>query len=117
MQTPVSSIACFLVAAVVGAVGQFLYKSGADQTDGTVTSYLLNVRLLGGVVCYVAVMVLFVVGFKLGGQMSVLYPLYASTFIWGALIALWAYGTPIRPINVAGMVLLVAGMYLMGKQS
>jgi hypothetical protein len=61
------------------------------------------------------VMVLFVAGFKQGGQMTVLYPLYASTFIWGALIALVAYGTPIRPINIAGMVLLIAGMYLMGK--
>ncbi len=117
MQTPVSSIVCFLVAAVVGAVGQYLYKSGADQTGAGMASYLLNLRLLGGVVCYIAVMVLFVVGFKLGGQMSVLYPLYASTFIWGAVIALLAYGTPIRPINVAGMILLVGGMYLMGKQS
>jgi hypothetical protein len=31
------------------------------------------------------------------------------------VIALLAYGTPIRPVNVAGMVLLVAGMYLMGR--
>lgn len=115
MQTPLNSILCFLVAALVGALGQYLYKSGADQTTAAVTSYL-NFRLLGGVACYIGVMVLFVVGFKLGGQMHVLYPLYASTFIWGALIALLAYGTPIRPINIAGMVLLIAGMYLMGKQ-
>lgn len=117
MQTPLSSILCFLIAALLGALGQYLYKSGADQTSGTIASYLLNIRLLGGVVCYFAVMVLFVAGFKKGGQMSVLYPLYASTFIWGALIALVAYQTPIRPINIAGMVLLIAGMVLMGIQS
>ena len=116
MQTPASSIVCFLLASVLGAVGQFLYKSGAAQAGATLTSYLLNVRLVGGVVCYIAVMVLFVAGFKLGGQLTVLYPLYASTFIWAALIALVAYGTPIRPINAAGMILLVAGMYFMGKQ-
>ena len=46
---------------------------------------------------------------------SVLYPLYASTFIWGAVVALLAYGTPIRPVNVAGMALIVGGMFLMGK--
>ena len=44
-----------------------------------------------------------------------LYPLYASTFIWAAVIGLCAYGVPIKPINIAGMVLLVGGMYLMGK--
>jgi hypothetical protein len=65
------------------------------------------------VICYVAVMVLFVAAFKRGGELSVLYPIYASTFIWGAILARWAYDVPIKPINVFGMVCLVA--YFMGK--
>jgi multidrug transporter EmrE-like cation transporter len=105
----------FLIAALAGALGQFFYKSGAEQTTSAWLSYVLNWRLFLGVVCYVAVMVLFVAAFKRGGALSVLYPLYASTFIWAALIGLWAYSTPIKVINVAGMILLVAGMYLMGK--
>ncbi len=113
--TPPVSIAFFAIAALAGAVGQFLYKSGADATDGTLGSYLVNLRLVGGVLCYVAVMVLFVAAFKKGGALTVLYPVYASTFIWAALIGLYAYGTPIRPINIAGMALLVTGMFLMGK--
>ncbi|HOE97297.1 MAG TPA: hypothetical protein PLS90_15490 [Candidatus Sumerlaeota bacterium] len=115
MPTPVISIVLFLVAALLGAVGQYLYKSGADAVTGGWSGYVLNLRLLAGVVCYVAVMVLFVAAFRKGGSLAVLYPLYASTFIWGALIALWAYGTPIRGVNVAGMALLVGGMYLMGR--
>jgi multidrug transporter EmrE-like cation transporter len=113
--TPVSSMLMFLVAALVGALGQFLYKSGAEQTTRAWLSYVLNWRLLVGVLCYIGVMVLFIAAFKKGGSLSVLYPLYASTFIWAAVIGLYAYGVPIKPINVAGMVLLVAGMYLMGK--
>lgn len=115
MTTPASSILLFLLASLCGAVGQFLYKSGADHATGGWTTYLANSRIVGGVVCYVAVMVLFVAAFKRGGSLSVLYPVYASTFIWAALIALLAYGTPIRPANVAGMLLLVGGMYLMGR--
>jgi len=105
----------FLAASLVGALGQYLYKSGAERAGGSPGSYLANPRLLGGVACYVAVMVLFVAAFRKGGSLTVLYPVYATTFIWAALIAMAAYGTPIRPVNVAGMVLLVAGMYLMGK--
>ncbi len=75
----------------------------------------LNARLLGGVVCYVAVMVLFVAAFKKGGALTALYPIYATTFIWAALIALWAYGAPIKPVNVGGMLLLIGGMYLMAR--
>jgi multidrug transporter EmrE-like cation transporter len=115
MPTPVASILMFTAAALVGAVGQFLYKSGADSATGGLWSYLANVRLLAGVVCYVAVMVLFVAAFKRGGSLTVLYPIYASTFIWAAVIARLAYQTPIQPLNVVGMLLLVAGMWLMGR--
>ncbi|MEQ1505908.1 MAG: hypothetical protein ABMB14_26975 [Myxococcota bacterium] len=113
--TPLASIALFAVAALLGAVGQFLYKTGADAATGGVSSYLLNPRLLGGVACYVAVMVLFVRAFKRGGSLTVLYPVYASTFIWAALIAWWALGTPIKPIHVGGMALLIAGMWCLGR--
>jgi multidrug transporter EmrE-like cation transporter len=114
MSTPLGSIAMFLAASVFGAIGQFLYKSGADSAKGGLLSYVLNVRILVGVACYCAVMVLFVAAFKKGGSLAALYPVYATTFIWAALIALIAYGTPIRPVNIAGMGLLVGGMYCMG---
>jgi len=114
MRTPVLSIVMFVVAALLGAVGQFLYKSGAERTTGAWWSYLANPPLLGGITCYVLVMGLFVGAFKRGGAMSVLYPVYATTFIWAAVIAWLAFHEPIRPVNVAGMLLLVAGMCLMG---
>ena len=65
-------------------------------------------------VCYILVMVLFVAAFKRGGAMSVLYPVYASTFVWAIAIAWLAFNEPIRIPNLAGIVLLIAGMYLMG---
>lgn len=114
MTTPPTSIGLFVLAAMFGAVGQYLYKSGADTATGGLTSYL-NGRILLGVVCYVAVMVCFVAAFKRGGALSVLYPVYASTFIFAALIAYFAYGQPLKPIHFAGMAVLVFGMYLMGR--
>jgi hypothetical protein len=115
MKTPFISIVFFLLAAFFGALGQFLYKSGAERAAGGIMSYLANPRLLGGVACYFAVMVLFVAAFKRGGALTTLYPVYATTFIFAALIALWAYGTPIKPANIGGMVLLIAGMYFLGR--
>jgi multidrug transporter EmrE-like cation transporter len=106
----------FIIAAFLGALGQFFYKSGADETDSTFASYLINGRLLAGIVCYVAVMALFVAAFKRGGgALTVLYPIYASTFIFAAIIGWFAYGTPIRAPHFAGFALLIAGMYLLGR--
>jgi len=114
LKTPLESMGCFLLASLMGAIGQFLYKSGAARANDGVMSYLLNPRLLGGVACYIAVMVLFIAAFKRGGQLSVLYPLYATSFIFSAIGAAWIYGEPIRPVNMAGMGCLVLGMFLMG---
>lgn len=113
---PLASIVMFVCAALAGAIGSYLYKSGADEVDGTLVGYFTSLRLLAGVVCYVAVMLLFVAAYRRGGALTVLYPTYASTFIFGALIGRWAYGTPINLYNAAGMLLLIAGMYLMGRQ-
>jgi multidrug transporter EmrE-like cation transporter len=115
MTTPLESILYFIGASLLGAIGQFLYKSGSDAAQGGPLSYLLNLRIALGVLCYIAVMVLFVAAFKRGGALSVLYPVYASTFIWAALISALAFGTPLKPVNFAGMGLLVAGMYCMGR--
>ncbi len=115
MNTPVISILFFLAASLFGALGQFLYKSGSDKTNGTILSYLANPQLISGVFCYIAVMILFIAAFKKGGSLAVLYPVYATTFIWAAIIAFYAFGTPIKPINILGMMALVLGMFLMGK--
>jgi drug/metabolite transporter (DMT)-like permease len=103
VRTSPVAIIFFVIAAFLGALGQFYYKSGAEKAGNTLASYILNTRLLAGVVCYVAVMVLFVAAF------------YASTFIFAAIIAWFAYSTPIRPMHFAGFVLLIAGMYLLGR--
>ncbi len=106
----------FLAAAALGSLGSYLYKSGADAASGTILSLATQWRILAGVGCYGAVMVLFVGAFRIGGALTVLYPIYATTFIFGAIIGKLAYDVPIRPANIVGMALLIMGMYLMGRQ-
>src|SRR5262249_59012196 len=98
VQTPLSSILYFLVAAFLGALGQFLYKSGAERATGALHSYFLNVRILGGVVCYIAVMVLFVAAFRRGGGMGVLFPPCAATLFCGAFFPPWASTGSTNPV-------------------
>lgn len=114
MRTPLISIVFFMIAAIAGAAGQYLYKAGAAATNTNLASYVLNAKLWAGVACYILVMVLFVAAFKRGGAPSVLYPIYASTFIWAAVFGWFFYGVPIKPANIAGMLALILGMYLMG---
>ncbi|MEM9346769.1 MAG: hypothetical protein AAGB26_09155 [Planctomycetota bacterium] len=114
MITPASSQLLFLLAAALGAVGQWLYKAGADRAGGSLLSYL-NWQVIAGVGCYTGVMVCFVAAFKRGGQPQVLYPIYASTFVFAAILAWWLTGQAIRPVHLAGMACLFVGMFLMGR--
>jgi hypothetical protein len=97
MKTPIASILCFLAESFFRAAGQFLYKSGADYATRSILSYILNVRILGGVACYIAVIVLFVAACKRGGLLTVLYPIYSTTFMWAAPVRPRSPNPPKRP--------------------
>jgi len=111
--TPILSIVNIVGASIIGAFGQFLFQYGAKQAKAGVMGFITNPSILAGMVGYVSVMILFSYAFKLGGTVRVLYPLYAMTFIWAAIIAFIGYGQPIQPIHIAGMVLLITGITCM----
>lgn len=118
MRAPWTSVGLFLIASILGAAGQFLYKAGTDRAvraGGRPADFILNGEIAAGVVCYALVMACFVAGFRAGGAPSTLYPVYATTFIWAALIARVAHGAAILPLHVAGMILIIAGVSLMGR--
>lgn len=97
-----------LAAAIIGATGQWLYKIGGKQL-GTIP-LMKNWQLFVGVILFCMVMVLFVTAFKLGGKLSVVYPVYATTFVWGMLIAVNFDHEPWAWSQVAGISLIVAGV-------
>jgi multidrug transporter EmrE-like cation transporter len=114
-QTPVIAIFSVLLASMLGAAGQFLFKLAANRGGSAALGFLRTPWAFVGLACYIAVMFLFSYAFRRGGTVTVLYPIYASTFIWAALMAWAIYGQPIRPVHVAGMLLLIAGIICMGS--
>ncbi len=113
IKTPLLAIASVLAAAILGAVGQFLIECGARHGRSGLLGFLTNPYIIAGMSGYLLVMVLFTYAFRAGGTVRVLYPLYASTFIWAALIAWFAYNQPVQPVHAIGMILLITGMTCM----
>lgn len=109
--TPVISIVSYVVAAFLGALGQYLYKEGAAQVQlSNLASLFSNARIILGILCYIGVMFLFVVGLKKGGQLTVLYPIYATTFIWAALIGFFVLGESFTLFKILGIALIIVGV-------
>jgi drug/metabolite transporter (DMT)-like permease len=97
-----------LIAALFGAAGQWLYKSGSGKI-GQIAIYK-NWQIFLGMGLFCIVMLLFVVAFKMGGKLSVTYPVYATTFIWGMMLAVWADQEPWSWLQIVGISLIVLGV-------
>jgi len=113
MKTPLLAIGSVLIAAVLGAIAPFFFEYGSKQLQGRVIDFLLNPYIIAGMVTYLTVMVFFTYAFRLGGTVRVLYPVYATTFIWAAVFAWLRHGTPIEPVHMGGMALLMTGIVCM----
>lgn len=69
LKTPLLAIVCMLIASILGAAGQYLYKAGTDRAVDGGLSMFLSPWILGGMGCYVAVMLLFTQAFRAGGTL------------------------------------------------
>jgi len=110
-------IALNLVAAIFGASGQFFYRRGSQQLADV--PLWKNYELGVGCLLFCLVMVLFVFAYKLGGKMSVVYPFYATTFIWSTIIAVSFLGEKVSALQWCGIAAVTVGTALiaMGQAS
>lgn len=97
-----------VIAAFVSAFGQYLYQIGAKRI-GIDPIYKLW-PIFGGIFLFTLVAILFLWSFKLGGRLSVTYPVYASTFIWGTLIGIYLSHEPWSWGQVLGTLIVILGI-------
>ena len=106
MNSQLLPLIVFQVAAFAGAAGQMLYKVGANGGGRG------RVLLAAGTALYIGVTVLFLVAYRMGGEVSVLYPTYGATFVWGAVLARRCFGEPLTAIKLTGTSLVIGGICL-----
>jgi len=98
-----------LICAALAAVGQLLFKLGAVYVTGEVTSWLLNWRVVSGMVLYGVSAILFVVALK-HGELTVLYPLIATSYVWVALLSDRFLGETVSMGRWVGIGLIISGI-------
>lgn len=97
-----------LIAALMGATGQFFYQRGG-KAIGEVPLWR-NYDIALGILSFCIVMFLFVKAYQAGGRISVVYPFYATTFIWGYFIGVWFNKEPLSFIAMSGLMVMLIGI-------
>jgi drug/metabolite transporter (DMT)-like permease len=97
-----------LLAAIIGALGQYCYKLGSQKLKDV--PIYENWQIMLGVFLFSFVMILFIWSFKIGGRISVTFPFYATTFIWGTLLGIFLDKEAFNWIQGIGIVCVVVGI-------
>tara|TARA_Y100000310_G_scaffold342188_1_gene444205 strand:- start:3025 stop:3363 length:339 start_codon:yes stop_codon:yes gene_type:complete len=95
--------------AFLGAIGQVLFKLGAP-TAKLNFSILTNYHIIFGLVLYALATVLFIYALKFG-EVSLLYPVIATSYIWVMLFATIFLGEKVNYFNWFGVFLIISGIY------
>ena len=115
--TSPASIGLIVLSTVSGAAAQILLRFGADAIEGAdLIGIITNVPLIGGYACLAMNVVLVVLAFR-GGQLSILYPIVALTFVWVAILSPMYFQDVISTSKIAGLTLIVAGVSFIGAGS
>lgn len=109
MSTELWVIGLVAVAALIGAVGQIFLKTGADSLIIEPVKLLQNQYLLIGVGLYGLSATVYIFALQYG-NVSLLYPVIATSYIWVALFANRVLGEAFPLTNWLGIVLIVAGI-------
>ncbi len=112
MKTHPLAIVAVAFATLLTATGQFLFKLG---TANLVLGFdlLQNWYLIGGFAIYGISAAILVVSLKYG-ELSVLYPIIALSFVWVNIISFEFLGESLNSFKWAGVSLIIIGVSCIG---
>jgi multidrug transporter EmrE-like cation transporter len=109
---PVGLVFC---CTILGAGAQVLMKTGANQMGHAgLAGMITNLPLLGGYCLYGLSTLLLVIALK-EGELSLLYPVIALTYVWVTILSFLIFHDTINPWKLAGIVLIVTGVGVLGR--
>jgi multidrug transporter EmrE-like cation transporter len=109
------SILLVFTCTVLGAAAQLLIKTGMSHFSPHLTALATNIPLIAGYTIYGINTVMMVLALK-DGEMSVLYPIIALTYVWTTLLSYTLLREPSNVFKNIGIVTIVIGVAVMGRR-
>lgn len=107
------SIALVLLASFLGSFGPIFIKKGSAKASFSISAILSNYHLLFGFFLYAVGTALFIPALK-GGDLSVLYPLVSTTYIWVSIWSMIFLKEKMNAMKWAGIASIILGVVMIG---
>jgi len=105
-QTKNWAIAVIIFTTALTSCAQILWKKGVIQEP---FSNLFLLFILAGMGLYGIGAVLMIIAFK-GGEVTVLYPIFASSYVWVVLLSNYFFDETITALKVIGVAIVITGI-------
>ncbi len=106
------ALALMVFTTLLTTLAQFFLKTGL----ALLPSIFTNVSLLAGVLLYVLGAALMIFAFK-GGEVSVLYPIIATSYVWVALVSHFFLHEQVHMFRWIGIGIIVLGIILVSSRN
>ena len=100
---------------ILGSVAQLLIKTGMNHFSPQLIKLVTNLPLIAGYTLYGINTLMMVLALK-NGEMSMLYPIIALTYVWTTLLSYTLLGDPSNLYKNIGIVTIVLGVAVMGRR-
>jgi uncharacterized membrane protein len=104
------------VAAFMGAIGQLEFKRGADNLQWDLKMLLTNHDLILAVTVYALSTLLYVYALS-KGNLSILYPIIATSYIWTMIFSKVFLNESVTLTSWAGVFFILLGVALIATQA
>lgn len=116
MATKLSAALLVLFTTLLTSSAQLLWKKGSAALDFNILSILTNYYLIAGILLYVVGGILLILSFR-GGEVSVLYPIIATSYIWVSFLSIFFLNESMNNFKWLGVASIIAGIILIGYGS
>jgi uncharacterized membrane protein len=114
-KAPRRAVGLVFCCTLLGATAQLLLKTGANQlSQANPVGIITNFALLGGLSLYGISTVLLVLALR-DGELSLLYPVIALTYVWVTLLSVVVFHERINPVKLVGVAVIIAGVTVLGR--
>jgi drug/metabolite transporter (DMT)-like permease len=105
-----------IVVTLFTSLAQVFLKLGANKLQVNIISLLLNYHLWLGFAFYGIGFIVLMIALK-RGDVSSLYPIIATSYIWVALLSLWLFNEHISTWGWLGILIICSGILFVVKGS
>jgi len=114
MKTQPKAIALVLASTVFISFAQILFKTASSGFSFEIVSMVTNYNLVAGILLYILAAAMLIVALR-RGELSILYPMYASSYIWVSLLSsVFFPADQMSLIKWAGIFLIISGVTALG---